>query len=93
MFGLYRIAYLSWSTLPTENRPYAQAIQDLLEYSRDWNADNKVTGMLMFSTGRFAQIIEGEKRLLESLYGRICCDGRHRDVRQLEHGPINNCAF
>ena len=79
--------------LSTEDGAYAAEIDQLLVWSRDWNKDNGVTGALLFSTGYFAQVLEGPAPIIKPLVGNILCDKRHRDLRLLEAGPVPRRLF
>jgi hypothetical protein len=54
----------------------------LLRASRDFNAANGLTGLLVYfrHTREFIQLLEGESSTVLSLMGRIQADPRHRDV-------------
>jgi hypothetical protein len=52
----------------------------LLTYSRDWNAEHGVTGLLLYRDCIFMQLLEGDEDTVRALYGRICRDRRHFDV-------------
>jgi len=69
----YAISYVS-SVNPnlTEND-----IQEVLHYTRNWNNDHGITGILLFSDGNFFQVLEGETDILKSLLSRIVKDKRH----------------
>ncbi len=52
----------------------------LLEWSRGWNLENGVTGLLMYRDCAFMQFLEGDETTVRSLFGRIRVDRRHQDV-------------
>ena len=56
---------------------------ELLELARLKNAEVGVTGMLLYSSQSFLQVLEGEAAALESTYGRIIADSRHSKLRLL----------
>ncbi|WP_158745658.1 BLUF domain-containing protein [Acidisphaera sp. L21] len=89
----YRLVYMSEVVLPSENDAYATAINDLLRWSRDWNKDHQITGALLFSTGYFAQVLEGPEPAVKALIGNIICDTRHRHLRLLESGWVPERLF
>ena len=89
----YQIIYVSESMLPGELGSYTTAIQRILEVSREWNSENDITGALLFSEGRFAQVLEGPSSILKSTFGFIACDKRHRNARLLECRPVLERAF
>ena len=90
---LFRIIYVSECDLPAEDGAYAIAINQLLKWSRDWNKDHELTGILMFSIGYFAQVLEGPKGAIKALIGNIVCDNRHQRLILLEAGPVSQRLF
>ena len=55
----------------------------LVETARRKNALRGVTGMLLFHEGQFLQLLEGEKREVESVFHLVERDPRHRAIRVL----------
>jgi hypothetical protein len=55
----------------------------LLESAREKNTGSGLTGMLLYCSQSFLQMLEGEQRALEETYGRIAGDARHADLRLL----------
>lgn len=61
-------------------------ISDILRESQSNNADNHVTGMLLYVNGSFLQVLEGNRETLQKLYTKICADPRHSSaVKILDH--------
>jgi hypothetical protein len=52
----------------------------LLEWSRGWNADNGVTGLLLYRDCAFMQFLEGDEDTVRDLFDHISHDRRHQDV-------------
>ena len=90
---LYRLVYMSQCRLPADDGTYADTIDTLLRWSRDWNGSHEITGALLFSSGYFAQVLEGPPLELKGLIGNIICDSRHRGLRLLECGPAPERLF
>ena len=90
---VYRLVYMSECLLPAGNEDYPEAINNLLNDSRIWNVNHAITGSLLFSTGYFAQVLEGPKQELQSLMGHIICDPRHHNLRLIERGPVTERLF
>ncbi len=61
-----------------------QAIQEILASSRANNAKLGITGALLFNSGYFAQVLEGQLNHVEETFERIQRDMRHGDVAVLE---------
>lgn len=52
----------------------------LLTYSRDWNDDHGITGLLLYRDCVFMQLLEGEEGEIRYLFSHIVTDRRHQDV-------------
>jgi hypothetical protein len=79
----------------------ARDMNPILAQSRIRNADQKVTGFLMYvegiynhhREGRFLQVLEGSKHDVTQIYDSIKKDLRHNQVTTLKEGPIENRNF
>ncbi len=79
---LYRIAYISTSRLAGTPRE-REDIAAILLASRRNNEEAEITGALLATDHRFAQVLEGERGAIEAAYRRIARDQRHTGVTQL----------
>ena len=70
-----------------------EEIQKVLNFSRNWNNENNITGILLYSEGSFFQVLEGDKELLESLFFRIQQDKRHRNVMVIFEKEVSELKF
>ena len=86
---MIHLAYMSRAVRPLSD----QELQELLDQCRRDNARHQVTGILFYSHGNIAQLIEGEPEVLETLFERIKQDGRHSNVRKLVDRPITARSF
>lgn len=86
---MIHIIYISRAVRPLSD----QDLQFLLNQCRRDNAQNNVTGVLFYSHGNIAQLIEGEAEVLEPLFEKISRDGRHSNVMKLVDKPINIRSF
>ncbi len=68
-------------------------IPDLLQQVRIANAKQEITGMLLYISGAFLQVLEGRAELVESLFGRIFRDPRHAEVSLISKESISERAF
>lgn len=68
-------------------------LKTILEASRRNNAKRSVTGMLLYSSGSFFQILEGEDSVLEETFTMIAADPRHTRVTRIIHEPITRRSF
>ena len=69
------------------------ALDAILEQSRTNNAAIDVTGMLLYESGAFFQVLEGERSVVEALYKRLAGDERHGNVIKLIQEPIEQRSF
>ena len=46
-------------------------VLDILEESRLFNSKNDITGCLLYHKGEFLQLLEGEKSIVQNIYGKI----------------------
>lgn len=83
------IIYMSRAVRPLSDRD----LHGLLEQCRRDNARHNVTGILFYSHGNIAQLIEGEPEVIRPLYEKIARDGRHSNVVKLTDKPISVRSF
>lgn len=83
------IVYMSRAVRPLSD----QDLQELLAQCRRDNARQNVTGVLFYSHGNIAQLLEGDPTVLEPLYEKIARDGRHSNVVKLADKPISTRSF
>jgi EAL domain-containing protein (putative c-di-GMP-specific phosphodiesterase class I) len=65
----------------------------LLARARRHNADNGITGMLLYAEGSFFQVLEGEAEVIDRLFAIIARDKRHRDITVIIREPIARREF
>lgn len=65
----------------------------LLKESRTYNKTKKITGMLLYLEGKLIQVLEGDKKQVQDLYGRIVADPRHQRVKLIEEGNSPDRIF
>jgi hypothetical protein len=66
----YRVLYYSWATAP----PTQAHLQALLEQSHTYNAQQQITGLLLYSDRQFVQLVEGPEAAVRALFARIQAD-------------------
>jgi hypothetical protein len=76
---MIQLAYVSTATRLMSN----EDLTGLLAQSRQFNAANHVTGMLLYKDRSFLQVLEGDEDVLIPLYDRIRRDRRHEKVKTL----------
>lgn len=69
------------------------ALSDLVRQSADANARRDITGVLLFVSGDFMQLLEGPEGPVEDLMGRIEADPRHTRVTRLIDESVNHRLF
>lgn len=83
------LVYMSRAVRPLSD----QDLQELLTQCRRDNEREHVTGILFYSHGNIAQLIEGEPEVIEALFQKIALDGRHSHVHKLVQKPITERSF
>ena len=78
--ALYRLVYVSRNRIEADGPALLQEIGGILDKSRSRNAEDGITGALMYNDGCFAQVLEGEHDALQETFERIQCDERHDEV-------------
>ncbi|GAA4348100.1 hypothetical protein GCM10023185_03700 [Hymenobacter saemangeumensis] len=86
---MIHIIYMSRAVRPLSD----DNLRELLEQCRRDNARHNVSGVLFYSHGNIAQLIEGEAEVLEPLFEKISRDGRHSNVIRLAKRPIAARSF
>ena len=68
-------------------------LKQLLRQSRTNNIRLSITGLLLFGSGSYLQVLEGEQGVVEQLYEVIRNDRRHFGVVTLSSGSIQTRVF
>jgi hypothetical protein len=84
-----RIIYCSQAT--TDFSP--DELVTLLEVARHKNSGSGLTGMLLYCSQSFLQVLEGDPVALEVTYGRIVADDRHDQLRLLMSADVSAPLF
>jgi hypothetical protein len=69
------------------------ALHDLLRQARLRNTKAAVTGMLLYTTGSFFQVIEGAPAIVDAMFARIAKDPRHEKVTVINRERIAHRSF
>jgi hypothetical protein len=64
------------------------AVGAIVSQARARNAQQNITGLLVFDGMRFCQHLEGPREAVHALMRRIERDARHLDVRVVYEGPL-----
>jgi hypothetical protein len=81
---LFTLVYVSVATKDMT----ADDLLALLAQSRSFNKENGLTGLLLYKERFFIQVLEGEERIIDSLFERIKVDTRHFNVLLILKKPI-----
>lgn len=90
---LYSLAYFSENTIEGDDDQIQNEIQNILNVAREKNPKLGLTGALLYSSGYFAQILEGELEPLEDLFETIEDDDRHNGVVVIHYHPVDERSF
>jgi Sensors of blue-light using FAD len=69
------------------------SLAEILALARTNNASLDVTGILLYSEGSFFQVIEGDARVVDTLFAKIAADPRHEKVTKIIREPISCRQF
>lgn len=68
-------------------------IHRMLESSVRHNAANKVTGMLLYASGNFLQVLEGDEAVVDETMSRIIIDQRHHGIIVISKEQVSGRDF
>ena len=68
-------------------------IPDLLQQARIANAKQEITGMLLYISGSFLQVLEGKPEMVDAVFSRILKDNRHTEITLVAKESIPERAF
>ena len=88
-----RLLYRSDSELSGSDRAVRESALAIAHASRTRNAAEGVSGALMFASGVFIQLLEGDSGPVETTFERICRDGRHRRLQLLDFSTTEERTF
>jgi hypothetical protein len=66
---------------------------NILERSEARNAVDAITGALVMTPDHYVQLLEGERRVLNACYDRICRDPRHNHVELILFEVVDKRLF
>lgn len=82
--SIYQILYRSQATAQLSN----SQLLELLQRARRANAEQQITGLLLYSEGQFVQLLEGPPAAVKNLYARIARDPRHNRVELVREALV-----
>jgi hypothetical protein len=87
--SLHQIMYISSATGTVS----ATQCADIARAAAARNREEDVTGLLLFNSRRFLQVLEGPRDAVERAYGRIARDGRHGALVKLREISVDTREF
>jgi hypothetical protein len=87
--NIRQVVYSSGATHPMSSVELAE----ILQIARYKNEAKDITGMLLYRSGHFLQVLEGPEKELRMLLEKLERDPRHRDLRILLDGIVPARAF
>jgi Sensors of blue-light using FAD len=90
---LIRLIYRSKNAINIPGNRILIHYHDIVSTARRRNAEQDISGFLMFDRERYHQILEGEAAPVDALFAKISTDPRHRDVELLLREPIVSRGF
>jgi hypothetical protein len=85
----YTICYVSTATTELKE----EKVPGLLQRIEKTNNKNEVKGILLYSSGNFFHVMEGEKDHILELYTQIENDKRHTNIIQIVGKEMETTAF
>ena len=89
MADLIHLVYVSFANKSLTEKE----LESLLTEIRKKNAQQNVTGLLLYNDLNFIQVIEGTKKTIHKVFNSIEQDSRHTNVVKLLEEPIKKRAF
>lgn len=68
-------------------------LEDLYLKARINNLKNNITGILIYLDRNFLQVLEGEKKIVDATFKKICTDARHKNIFNIIDTPIDQRIF
>jgi hypothetical protein len=87
--SVHQLVYVSAATAPFAH----SELTALLLRARENNRRLGVSGMLIHKDGSFFQVLEGQERIVESLYERISRDPRHTRIVVIRRDQLPRANF
>lgn len=88
---MHSLFYISLSLIPVAGA--ARVVAGIVEQARARNRELGVTGALVFTGKHFAQLLEGEREVVDETMSRVIADPRHTDIRILETRSLERRLF
>lgn len=70
-----------------------EEIDNILAACKKNNPPLGITGVLLYNDEKFIQLVEGEAKVLMTLYDKIKTDDRHKNCMMISYSPIKEKSF
>ena len=90
---VFTLSYVSQSRIEHLTEPGLDAVENILQVSRERNRSLDITGALFFNEGRFTQVLEGSESAVMEVFESIKRDPRHTMVTVLATDVSNARKF
>lgn len=88
--SVYSVVYRSHAKPPYMAR---RTLNSIARSGHSFNAENKLTGMLLFFDGMFVQVLEGETVPVLELSARVAADRRNDQLKVLWQSNLDERRF
>jgi len=68
-------------------------IKELLLNAKTNNRKNQITGILIHKSNNFLQVLEGEHKIVDTLFSKISIDNRHKNIFKIIETNIEERYF
>jgi len=68
-------------------------IYSMLSRAKEYNAEHKISGCLLYHNNQFLQLLEGEENEVLNLFQKISMDKRHKDIVLIESSHSEERLF
>lgn len=86
------LSYLIYTSTATK-RMSLDSLQSLGSLSASINANENITGLLLYDSMQFMQVLEGERDIIQQRFDKIKMDNRHTNVKLLMIDNIQERNF
>lgn len=88
----FHVFYIIYTSIARTGLDH-EGLTALLAQSRQNNARDGITGLLLYKNHHFMQLIEGDEAPVRALMEKIKCDERHTDILILQSGHADGRQF
>lgn len=90
---LSRLLYYSVNRVQNQGGNLQQELKEIMLASQRNNPPLGVSGALIFNYNYFAQVLEGDRKVITHVFNKSTQDSRHSDIVLLETRPIQERMF